>query len=84
MTSLIWTASARDARNAALVEAEVQRTLATHDAEVEYSETVAKVRERYRADLADAAAHRLRSVRAAHQAYNRAVVAAERIDAYLG
>jgi aminoglycoside phosphotransferase family enzyme len=49
---------------------------------VEYSETVAKVRERYRADLSDAAAHRLRPVTVAHRSYNRAVVAAERIDAY--
>lgn len=68
----------RTARNAALLAAERERTEATRDAEIEYSETVAKLRERFEADLADAAAHRLARVTPAHCAYNRAVVAAER------
>ena len=68
----------RDARNAALLAAEQDRTRRTRDAEVEYSETVAKLRERYEADLAESARRRLEAVRPAHQAYNRAVVAAER------
>jgi hypothetical protein len=83
MSSATWTVSAREARNAALREAEVLRSQATHDAEVEYAEAVTKLRERYEADLADAAARRLRAVTPAHQAYNRAVVAAERLDAQL-
>jgi hypothetical protein len=68
----------RAARNAALLAAERQRAEATRDAEIEYSETVAKLRERFDADLAAAAAHRLEQVTPAHRAYNRAVVAAER------
>jgi hypothetical protein len=83
MTSALWTASAREARNAALLSAEVQRSQATHDAEVEYSETVAKLRERYEIDLAEALRRRLVAVTPAHKAYNRAVVAAERLDAAL-
>lgn len=67
----------RGIRNAALLAAERVRTAATRDAEIEYSETVAKLHERYEADLADAAAHRLAQVTPAHRAYNRAVVAAE-------
>jgi hypothetical protein len=84
MSSATLTASARDARNAALRAAEVDRYHATHDAEVEYAETVAKLRERYEADLAEAARRRLRAVTPAHQAYNRAVVAAERRDGRFG
>ena len=68
---------ARDARNAALLAAEHDRTRLTRDAEVEYSETVAKLRERYQADLAEIARRRLEAVRPVHQAYNRAVAAAE-------
>ncbi len=83
MTSATLTASARDARNAALRQAEVQRSQATHEAEVEYSETVLKLRETYEVDLAEALRRRLRAVTPAHKAYNRAVVAAERIDAQL-
>lgn len=64
-------------RNAALLAAERQRDEATHDAEVEYSETVLKLREQFEADLAAASAHRLARVTPAQQAYNRAVVAAE-------
>jgi hypothetical protein len=81
MSSATLSASARDARNAALHEAEVRRYEATHDAEVEYAETVMKLRERYEHDLAEAGARRLRAVTPAHQAYNRAVVAAEHFDA---
>ena len=72
------TAQARDARNAALLAAERDRARRTRDAEVEYSETVTKLRERYEADLAESARRRVAAVRPAHQAYNRAVVAAER------
>lgn len=70
----------RAARNAALLAAERQRTVATREAEIEYSETVAKLRERFEADLAAAAGHRIERVTPAHRAYNRAVVAAERGD----
>jgi hypothetical protein len=66
------------ARNAAFLAAERERERATHEAEVEYSETVSKLRERFEADLADAAARRRVAVRPAHQAYNCAVIAAER------
>jgi hypothetical protein len=64
-------------RNAALVEAEVRRAEAIRDAEVEYSETVWKLRERFEADIAEAAARRLTAVTPAHRAYNAAVIAAE-------
>ena len=70
----------RAARNAALLAAERQRAEATRDAEIEYSETVAKLRERFEADLAAAASHRIERVLPTHRAYNRAVVAAERGD----
>jgi hypothetical protein len=65
------------ARNAALVEAEARRAEAIRDAEVEYSETVWKLRERFETDLAEAAAQRLAAVTPAHRAYNAAVIAAE-------
>lgn len=68
----------RAIRNAALLAAEREREAATHDAEVEYSETVTKLRERFEADLAAASADRVARVTPAHRAYNRAVVAAER------
>jgi hypothetical protein len=64
-------------RNAAFLTAERERERATREAEVEYSETVFKLRERFEADLAEAASHRIAAVRPAHQAYNRAVLAAE-------
>jgi hypothetical protein len=80
MSSVTRSASASDARNAALLEAEVRRAEAVREAEVEYTETVGKLRERYDADLAEAAARRLRAVTPAHQAYNRAVIAAEHLD----
>jgi hypothetical protein len=44
---------------------------------------VAKLRERYEIDLAEALRRRLVAVTPAHKAYNRAVVAAERLDAEL-
>ena len=71
----------RAARNAALLGAEHKREQATRDAEIEYSETVGKLRERFEADIAEAAAARLSRVTPAHREYNRAVVAAERDDA---
>lgn len=83
MSSATLFASARDARNAALLAAEVQRSQRTHEAEVEYSETVLKLRERYESDMAEALRRRLAAVTPVHQAYNRAVVAAERINAEL-
>ena len=72
-----WSREQRAARNAELLAAEAQRKESTHDAEVEYSEAVAKLRERYQADLAEAARLRLARVTPAHRAYNVAVVAAE-------
>jgi hypothetical protein len=71
----------RAARNAALLVAEHKREQATRDAEIEYSETVGKLRERFEADLTEAAAARLARVTPAHRAYNRAVIAAEQVDA---
>jgi hypothetical protein len=73
-----WDFERRAARNTALLAAERERERATRDAEIEYSETVAKLRERFEGDLAEASAHRLARVTPAHRAYNRAVVAAER------
>ncbi|HZC70770.1 MAG TPA: hypothetical protein VE442_08755 [Jatrophihabitans sp.] len=71
-------ADRRAARNAALITAETEREQATRDAETEYSETVGKLRERFEADLSEAARVRLARVTPAHRAYNHAVVAAER------
>lgn len=65
-------------RNAAFLAAERQREAATRDAEIEYSETVRKLRDRFESDLAHAAAIRLGRVAPAQRAYNRAVIAAER------
>lgn len=78
MTATIWTVEDRAARNAVLVAAEVARHQATHDAEVEYSETVFKLRERFEADVAEANRVRIARVTPAHRDYNRTVVAAER------
>jgi hypothetical protein len=61
-----------------LVGAEHVRIAATREADVEYSETVMKLRERFEADLADALSQRLAAVRPVHQAYNVATVRAER------
>jgi sensor c-di-GMP phosphodiesterase-like protein len=62
----------------ALVAAERERIDATHDADVEFSETVSKLREQYENGVAEATRYRLARVTPAHQTYNRAVVAAER------
>ena len=78
MTATTWTVEDRAVRNAALVAAEVARHQATHEAEVEYSETVMKLRERFEADVAEANRLRIARITPAHRAYNRAVVAAER------
>jgi hypothetical protein len=67
-----------DTRNAALIAAEAHRAAAIRDADVEYSETVWKLRERFEGDLAEAAARRLTAVTPAHRAYNAEVIAAER------
>ena len=72
-----WDIERRSAHNAALLAAEREREHATRDAEVEYSETVGKLRERFEADLAEASVHRLARVTPAQRDYNRAVVAAE-------
>ena len=66
------------ARNSALLAAEAERAAATRDAQIEYSETVTKLREAFEADLAAAHALLLRRIRPAHRAYNAAVIAAER------
>jgi hypothetical protein len=70
----------RQARNTALLIAELERQRAVRDAEIEYSETVAKLRERFEADLAEAADIRLARVAPAQRAYNSAVIAAERTE----
>jgi hypothetical protein len=76
-----WDVDRRAARNAALLAAECEREHATRDAEIEYSETVSKLRERFEADLAEASVHRLARVTPAQRAYNAAVVAAKRGEA---
>ena len=67
----------RDARNDALLTAELDRASAARDAEIEYSETLRKLREAFDADVAAAARHRYEQVLPAHRAYNAAVIAAE-------
>ena len=67
----------RAVRDAALLAAERERDAATYQADVEYSETVAKLRERFEADLAEATPLWLERVCPAQRAYNHAVVAAE-------
>ena len=67
----------RGARNARLLEAERHRAHAVRDAEIEYAETVLKLREAFEADVAAAARLRNSRVLPAHRAYNAAVVAAE-------
>lgn len=71
-------AEARAIRNAALLQAEVVRSRSTEDALVEYSETVTKLRERFEADVYEASLRLRYAVRPAHQAYNAAVIEAER------
>jgi hypothetical protein len=67
------------ARNAALLEAERVRAAGVHEADVEYGETVLKLREAFERDVADASARRRAAVLPVHRAYNAAVIAAERI-----
>lgn len=68
---------ARRLRNEALGRAIHERSLATREAEIEYSETVAKLRERFEADLAEALRRHRTTVRPAHQAFNAAMLRAE-------
>jgi len=70
-------AETRRVRNDALDHAQQRRTLALHEAEVDYSETVTKLRERFEADLADALARRIAAVCPAQRACNAAVIRAE-------
>ena len=76
-----WDVERVAARNAAFLTAERERQRATRDADIEYSETVGKLRERFEGDLAEAAALRLARVAPAQRAYNVAVIAAERGEA---
>jgi hypothetical protein len=69
--------SARRVRNDALVRAQEERARATHDADLEFSENAAKLRERFEVDLAEAAGRHRRTVRPAHRAFNKAVKQAE-------
>lgn len=78
MLTIRWDAEQRAARNAALLAAERERDEAARDAEIEYSETISKIREHYEADLAEASRLRLARITPAQRAYNVAVVAAER------
>lgn len=71
------TTPAQRRRAEALLRAERERAAATHDADIEYAETVAKLRERFDCDLADALGRRLAAVRPAQRAYNAATVRAE-------
>lgn len=59
MLTIRWDAEAVAARNARLLAAERDRTEATRDAEIEYSETVTKIREHYETELAEAGRLRL-------------------------
>ena len=70
--------TARLIRNRALLDAEQERAAAIREVEIEYSESVLKLRDAFEADLAAALAERTERVRPAHRAYNAAVVAAER------
>lgn len=65
-------------RNQALLAAEHERVVATHEADVEYSETVAKLREAFEADLAEALARCIARTLPAQRAYNAAVIVAEK------
>ena len=67
----------RDARNRRLLTAERDRAEAVRDADLEYSETVLKLREAFEAEVAAAGHHRTERVLPAHRAYNAAVIAAE-------
>ncbi|HET6878022.1 MAG TPA: hypothetical protein VFH38_10870 [Jatrophihabitans sp.] len=69
--------TALERRNAALLEAERLRAQATRAAEQEYSETVARLRAKFEAELTAAAERRRSVVRPAHRAYNAAVIEAE-------
>lgn len=68
---------ARRLRNDALGRAIHERSLATREAEIEYSETVAKLRDRFEADLAEALRRHRAAVLPAHQAFNAAMLRAE-------
>jgi hypothetical protein len=81
MTATIDRVTLQQLRNEALVRAHEERLAATREADVAYSETLAKLRDRFEADLAAARALHREAVRPAHRAYNRAVQEAER--AYL-
>jgi hypothetical protein len=70
--------TAAQVRAERLVRAEHDRIAACREADVEYSETVMKLRERFEAELADALSRRLAAVRPVQQAYNRATVRSER------
>lgn len=70
--------NARDERNTAIEAAIQHRAQATRDAEVEYSETLIKLNERYTEDRAAAREHYLMQVRPAHQAFVAALIDAER------
>jgi hypothetical protein len=70
-------ARARQIRNDALSGAQRERALGTHQADLEYSATVAKLRERFEADLAEAAVRHREAVRPVHRAFNTAVIEAE-------
>ena len=77
MPNIRWNAETIAARNARLLAAERDRAEATHDAELEYSETVTKIREHYETELAEAGRLRPARITPAQHAYNVAVVAAE-------
>lgn len=81
MTNVRRNADRRSARNSQLLAAERELELSTRDAEIEFSETVSKLRERFENDLAEATAARLARVTPAQTAYNAAVIAAEHLTA---
>jgi len=74
-------AVAREIRNAALDRAQHERALRTREANIEYSETVAKLREQFETNLADAASRHRAAVRPVHTAFNAAIIAAEDVYA---
>ena len=66
------------ARAAALGAAMALRQRDTRDAEIDYSETMVKLQERYASDAAEALEHYRHAVTPAHRAANAAMIEAER------
>lgn len=66
-----------DVRNAAFLTAEAERAAASRSAQIEYSETVAKLREQFEGDLGEATRRYCEAVCPVHRRYNAAIIEAE-------